>query len=85
MLMRVVGEAWNPDPQKSKMMCRVLDGISSNKTKQEKVRSGVRQGGAPEWLRPLSPVTSAQVMISGFMSSCPTSSSVLTAQSLDPA
>lgn len=35
----VVGEAQNPDQKKSKMMCRVFDGISGNKTKQEKVRS----------------------------------------------
>ena len=40
--------------------------------------------GAPGWLRQLCP-TSAQVMISQFLGSSPTSSSVLTAQSLEPA
>ena len=40
--------------------------------------------GAPGWLSQLSP-TSAQVMISPFMSWSPTSGSVLTAQSLEPA
>ena len=40
--------------------------------------------GAPGWLSRLSP-TSAQVMISRFMSSSPVLGSVLTAQSLEPA
>lgn len=36
-----VGEAWDPDPPKrSKMTCRVLDGVSGNKSKQEEARSG---------------------------------------------
>ena len=41
--------------------------------------------GVPGWLSPVKCPTSAQVMISLFVSSNPASSSVLTAQSLEPA
>ena len=45
-----------------------------------------KKTGAPGWLSQLGiRLTSAQVMISQFVGSSPTSGSVLTAQSLEPA
>ena len=55
------------------------------KTEGKEINSESTRLGAPVWAQLVPRPTSAQVTISWFMSLSPTSGSVLTAQSLDPA